>query len=77
MPENEPEPEKACVQVVYPDGQRIYEPLADYLRNPPVGTWVYRESRKVKPERTTVRRLATAARRHEECAAAEMFRCEE
>jgi hypothetical protein len=50
MPENDPEPEKACVQVVYPDGQRIYEPLAEYLRNPPVGTWVMRESRKVKTE---------------------------
>jgi hypothetical protein len=36
---------------VYPDGEKVYEPMADYCRNPPPGTWVMRESRKVKAER--------------------------
>ncbi len=39
-----------CVQVVYPNGDHIYEPLADYVRNPAPGTYRLTESRKCAPE---------------------------
>lgn len=43
-----------CALICYPDRERVWEPLRDYLTNPPIGTWIFQESRKCQPE--TVRR---------------------
>lgn len=40
-----------CLLVVYPNGEQVWEPQADYLLNPTPGTWVLRDSRKVKAEK--------------------------
>lgn len=42
-----------CILVVYPDGSECFEPLDEYLRNPPSGTWIKRESRKCIAERVS------------------------
>lgn len=40
MPTEEP---IACVLVVQPDGERVYEPASDYKANPRPGTFIIRE----------------------------------
>ena len=47
------EPEEiVCILVVYPDGSECFEPMRDYLRNPPPGTWTKRESRRAQREQS-------------------------
>lgn len=46
---NEPE-EILCIAIVYRDGTECFEPMREYLRDPPAGTWVRRDSRRLPPE---------------------------
>lgn len=46
-------PEIVCVLVVYPDGERLFESLAEYLTNPAAGTYILTEQRKRKYEPAT------------------------
>ena len=39
-----------CIEVVHPNGEHVFEPMVDYLRNPAPGTWVMRASRKLPAE---------------------------
>ncbi len=45
MPPEEGLPVITCVLIAYPDGVRIWEPLRDYLQNPPQNSYVVREQR--------------------------------
>lgn len=42
--------EIVCILVVHPDGSECFEPARDYYLNPPPGTWVKLESRRIAPE---------------------------
>ena len=45
------EPEMiTCIEVVHPNGEHVFEPMVDYLRNPAPGTWVLSASRKLPAE---------------------------
>ncbi len=37
-----------CVEVVYPSGEIVWEPLREYRTNPPVGTYLLHNHRKIK-----------------------------
>lgn len=45
-----------CILVVYPDGSECFEPMRDYYRNPPVGTWIKKPSVRYRSDLEIIQR---------------------